>query len=120
MASVVILLVSSIYISTIFPFKYPGTTEIHPLSLHDALPISRRASRDLEPLGARSADRLPGRRGSVPLRDRALGDRKSTRLNSSHRKTSYAVFCLTNKKYISTLPVSYDTRSYEHRVGSYL
>src|SRR5436309_11926720 len=27
-----------------------------------------------------------------------LGDRKSTRLNSSHVKTSYAVFCLKKKK----------------------
>src|SRR5207248_6564438 len=26
-------------------------------------------------------------------------DRKSTRLNSSHRTISYAVFCLTKKKY---------------------
>src|SRR5437763_9627989 len=28
----------------------------------------------------------------------ALGDRKSTRLNSSHRCISYAVFCLKKKK----------------------
>src|SRR5690606_41885609 len=28
----------------------------------------------------------------------ALGDRKSTRLNSSHVKISYAVFCLKKKK----------------------
>src|SRR5207248_4371078 len=28
----------------------------------------------------------------------ALGDRKSTRLNSSHRTISYAVFCLKKKK----------------------
>src|SRR5438128_9371299 len=28
---------------------------------------------------------------------RALGDRKSTRLNSSHGSTSYAVFCLKKK-----------------------
>src|SRR3712207_8417442 len=28
---------------------------------------------------------------------RALQDRKSTRLNSSHANTSYAVFCLTTK-----------------------
>src|SRR5437867_8659322 len=28
----------------------------------------------------------------------SLGDRKSTRLNSSHRTISYAVFCLKKKK----------------------
>src|SRR5437879_7179308 len=31
-------------------------------------------------------------------RDLALADRKSTRLNSSHRCISYAVFCLKKKK----------------------
>src|SRR2546430_8462862 len=30
--------------------------------------------------------------------ERALGDRKSTRLNSSHSQISYAVFCLKKKK----------------------
>src|SRR5690606_40860389 len=30
--------------------------------------------------------------------DLAFGDRKSTRLNSSHVKISYAVFCLKKKK----------------------
>src|SRR5438445_536484 len=35
----------------------------------------------------------------VPRRtDRASGDRKSTRLNSSHANISYAVFCLKKKK----------------------
>src|SRR2546426_7655459 len=32
------------------------------------------------------------------LDQRALGDRKSTRLNSSHLVISYAVFCLKKKK----------------------
>src|SRR5690606_41650632 len=31
-------------------------------------------------------------------RQRSAGDRKSTRLNSSHVKISYAVFCLKKKK----------------------
>src|SRR5688572_28854980 len=31
------------------------------------------------------------------LRDRLAADRKSTRLNSSHSQTSYAVFCLKKK-----------------------
>src|SRR5256885_11046589 len=33
---------------------------------------------------------------------RALGDRKSTRLNSSHLVISYAVFCLKKKKTMNT------------------
>src|SRR5260221_4103270 len=32
--------------------------------------------------------------------DENYGDRKSTRLNSSHTVISYAVFCLKKKKYI--------------------
>src|SRR2546422_4877903 len=36
--------------------------------------------------------------GAVVPRVRRLGDRKSTRLNSSHGYISYAVFCLKKKK----------------------
>src|SRR5437764_7905774 len=48
--------------------------------------------------GARRAD---GRRPrlSHTRRVRVAEDRKSTRLNSSHRCISYAVFCLKKKKY---------------------
>src|SRR2546427_7908850 len=42
-------------------------------------------------LGRRATRRL-GEHG------RGLGDRKSTRLNSSHSQNSYAVFCLKKKK----------------------
>ena len=34
----------------------------------------------------------------VPFRELLLIDRKSTRLNSSHKPISYAVFCLKKKK----------------------
>src|SRR5436305_10972615 len=40
-------------------------------------------------------------RGCVRLRDR-----KSTRLNSSHVRISYAVFCLKKKKYFSCLLIA--------------
>src|SRR2546422_9423434 len=42
----------------------------------------------------------PGGRALVPLPalGAAAGDRKSTRLNSSHGYISYAVFCLKKKK----------------------
>src|SRR6266853_5480112 len=43
--------------------------------------------------GAGTADRPVGHR-DVP----SWRDRKSTRLNSSHSQTSYAVFCLNKKK----------------------
>src|SRR2546430_12703488 len=40
---------------------------------------------------------LRDHRGSVA--QEAYGDRKSTRLNSSHSQISYAVFCLKKKKH---------------------
>src|SRR5207244_6879907 len=52
----------------------------------------------------RSAHRLLHERGDLPpfggsrLLQREGGDRKSTRLNSSHQIISYAVFCLKKKK----------------------
>src|SRR5690349_23275171 len=75
-------------------FKDPTPTETYTLSLHDALPICAGAwqtsaggggngKRESQARAARTAD---GR-----------GDRKSTRLNSSHVEISYAVFCLKKK-----------------------
>src|SRR5438445_7272540 len=47
----------------------------------------------------RSGDRrLQGIRDLRRPSRRGLGDRKSTRLNSSHANISYAVFCLKKKK----------------------
>src|SRR5438128_8541480 len=40
----------------------------------------------------------PGARPSQARYPRCPGDRKSTRLNSSHGSISYAVFCLKKKK----------------------
>src|SRR5436309_7118191 len=76
-----------------FFFNDTATTEIYTLSLHDALPICRtgRWHRGATP------DGLPGRVLRRAIRRRG-GDRKSTRLNSSHVKISYAVFCLKKKK----------------------
>src|SRR5439155_19371269 len=55
---------------------------------------------------------LPGRQPRKGTRRRgAVGDRKSTRLNSSHVAISYAVFCLKKKKtlYGDTPPNSLST-----------
>src|SRR5437763_7254739 len=51
-------------------------------------------------LAAHGQQPAPVRRVSVlmALPDGDPGDRKSTRLNSSHRCISYAVFCLKKKK----------------------
>src|SRR5438874_9748033 len=56
------------------------------------------------PPGGRGHERpLPPRAALVAESVSAFGDRKSTRLNSSHVEISYAVFCLkkkNKKKYI--------------------
>src|SRR5215203_6605879 len=74
-----------------FFFNDTATTEIYTLSLHDALPISR------PPCSRRSSGARRARRSRWP------GDRKSTRLNSSHANISYAVFCLKKKKLLELL-----------------
>src|SRR3712207_6867415 len=51
---------------------------------------------------AEHAGALPG--DLAPLARRAVEDRKSTRLNSSHANISYAVFCLKKKNIRSTDP----------------
>src|SRR3712207_8798748 len=92
----------------LFIFNDPATTEIYPLSLHDALPIFRAAtiSSRNSPYWPSEASR-PSRsrctsRSRTSPREPATQDRKSTRLNSSHANISYAVFCLKKKtKYIN-------------------
>src|SRR5690606_39541009 len=105
------------------PLSDAATTEIYTLSLHDALPICRgRRWR------CRLLPKRWGRSTWCCLSGWCLGvsrprsdntyitriyldvntwlgevnppDRKSTRLNSSHVKISYAVFCLKKKKHI--------------------
>src|SRR5690606_39615530 len=98
----------------------PAHTAPSPLSLHDALPISHHGDDGCQPLQHLVADRpeQEAAHGAVPAaadhrEARSLGelvddhgrealghrllDRKSTRLNSSHVKISYAVFCLKKK-----------------------
>src|SRR3989442_4298534 len=97
-----------------FFFNDTATTEIYTLSLHDALPIYQRVAllgrrSDLPRVRAPLRDRLRRvprpRREALPrgprrhaARARRARDRKSTRLNSSHVRISYAVFCLKKKK----------------------
>src|SRR5258708_380765 len=102
-----------------FFFNDTATTEIYTLSLHDALPISQNTSRSIGSLSAGTIRSLPITRSCLPpvtispasrtsgrfelltstKRPLVLlaGDRKSTRLNSSHQIISYAVFCLKKK-----------------------
>src|SRR5436305_7352883 len=91
-----------------FLYTRPATTETYTLSLHDALPIFRaRTMTDARWI----TPQLPHALRLTLSRDRAwcrylptqfagahAEDRKSTRLNSSHVRISYAVFCLKKKR----------------------
>src|SRR5690606_41977008 len=103
---------------TSLPPSSPHATRNSPRSLHDALPIYDHQDPYGDPHGdvGPRAGAGPGPlsrpdRGRAAVRDRLRSavptlvghpDRKSTRLNSSHVKISYAVFCL--KKKISPRP----------------
>src|SRR5690349_23579391 len=75
--------------------NHTAPTEIYPLSLHDALPIFD----TYVPARVEHIGELP-RSVPTPVERclKARRDRKSTRLNSSHVESSYAVFCLKKKK----------------------
>src|SRR5690606_41585717 len=84
-----------------FLFSYTAPSVTYPLSLHDALPIySRGIGRTADPAPRLSAGPI------IPAQHPELrihSDRKSTRLNSSHVKISYAVFCLNRKTHLRNL-----------------
>src|SRR5437764_14726454 len=88
---------NSFLVLVFFFFNAPATTEIYTLSLHDALPISLSACLALIDWSSVewSAETIRLPRAGMEI---DFGDRKSTRLNSSHRCISYAVFCLKKKK----------------------
>src|SRR5205085_12036144 len=96
-----------------FLFTPPPPPAFSPLSLHDALPIFRCKGADIcssisspaVPCPATIAGSAKLGTTVAPVSDPAIvagqgtaGDRKSTRLNSSHSQISYAVFCLKKKK----------------------
>src|SRR3712207_7657192 len=89
--------------STLFPYTTLFRSEVVQAGAADLDPAGRsavgwpqrRPDRQLPPGGGVG----PLQPGEGPLVDHgaAGGDRKSTRLNSSHAHISYAVFCLTEK-----------------------
>src|SRR2546426_8158931 len=82
-----------------FFFNDTATTEIYTLSLHDALPIFVGKLTDgLQERQALDVTHRPSDLGDDNVHAVRPGDRKSTRLNSSHLVISYAVFCLKKKK----------------------
>src|SRR6202158_6355261 len=82
---------TQVLLNFFFFFNDTATTEIYTLSLHDAFRSrrDRRLGQIAHHLRKRYSRRAPFSRIRL--------DRKSTRLNSSHHRLSYAVFCLTKQ-----------------------
>src|SRR2546428_7494768 len=84
--------------STLFPY----TTLFRSLSLEGDIGGGDDPNVHMERLLAAKRLHLPFLQHAQELRLRGEGDRKSTRLNSSHDQISYAVFCLKKKNIPST------------------
>src|SRR3712207_8862190 len=72
---------------------------VHALSAHRTVDVRRITEQEAAPLAEllRATVMDPIRGKPVTSFKRKRGDRKSTRLNSSHANISYAVFCLKKK-----------------------
>src|SRR5690554_7240197 len=95
----------------LFIFNDTATTKIYTLSLHDALPIlilfhtfdkKHEVNFDFNNRPKRFVDVETGEHINLYADNIKHQDRKSTRLNSSHVRISYAVFCLKKKTKLST------------------
>src|SRR5439155_22048582 len=99
-----------------FYFNATATTKIYTLSLHDALPIFEHAvglgvdARVARGEQLHRPERPAARAALADEQTVGAGDRKSTRLNSSHVANSYAVFCLKKKKKNQTLALDHIQR----------
>src|SRR5690606_39346450 len=102
----IVVTLSSLEFSRYFLCSDSSTSHLYTLSLHDALPISPvwkgengsarrcRMARIKQPVHTFTIYKTNHRRR---YHKSSNLDRKSTRLNSSHVKISYAVFCLKKK-----------------------
>src|SRR5256885_12226276 len=86
-----------------FFFNDTATTEIYTLSLHDALPIYTSATLAMATATTGSWNISGGAITGGTIT--STGDRKSTRLNSSHLVISYAVFCLKKQTSVFLMSV---------------
>src|SRR3712207_7229572 len=82
--------------STLFPYTTLFRSAVRDHGGNERVCTCAAVGDDRSPGGGRPAGPAAGRR--CPGSGRTDGDRKSTRLNSSHANISYAVFCLKKKK----------------------
>src|SRR3989454_2984016 len=84
--------------STLFPYTTLFRSHDGAPQIQDDAAVVERRQRGREALEVAMARRAERRAVSGRMLVDDVGDRKSTRLNSSHLVISYAVFCLKKKK----------------------
>src|SRR3712207_7484092 len=91
--------------STLFPYTTLFRSDlVDQVARHGALEgVPADSQGDAGGVSGEEHRRLPRGVGSAHDDHVIPGDRKSTRLNSSHANISYAVFCLKKKKIIHTI-----------------
>src|SRR5260221_1701199 len=90
--------------STLFPYTtvFRSPAFVPPLAQADTIKVG--IANDISgPFAALGAEARDGFNLTIKQLGSKLGDRKSTRLNSSHTVISYAVFCVTKKNEHCTL-----------------
>src|SRR5437762_6487447 len=103
-----------IYIFSFFFESSVAHRDLHSFPTQRSSDLLRRGGVFHRPHVQHHPDRVHPRSGQrLDVRQPAggAGDRKSTRLNSSHRCISYAVFCLKKKKTMKQPPSSNETKS---------
>src|SRR2546430_9550743 len=94
--------------STLFPYTTLFRSEYASFLFHDV-----RFNADGSERPEFVLNQAPYRAAKILVAAENFGDRKSTRLNSSHSQISYAVFCLKKKNLLkSTLLRASHSRSY--------
>src|SRR3712207_7127564 len=83
--------------STLFPYTtlFRSSESILDLIVKDLVGTGTMGQFEL----AQLSDKGYKQQGTFDVKAAVAGDRKSTRLNSSHANISYAVFCLKKKKH---------------------
>src|SRR5437899_8900682 len=93
--------------STLFPYTTLFRSYLEIVNSDSTVLVSRDPTLLLQPLADR--DRIPFNAEATTAHiTSSHGDRKSTRLNSSHLGISYAVFCLKKKKKLHTNTHNHD------------
>src|SRR5438094_7420515 len=108
---------TSPHLSPVCFYGIPDHAPLHSFPTRRSSDLAPPRTRAAAPSG-RAGWRAPPRPPSAPAGGARSEDRKSTRLNSSHRTISYAVFCLKKHNDLITQPRQEEESRYESVFGA--